>query len=173
MYTVATTGQANTNPDIYGDINPFVVSYGEVVQIVINNKDPAIHPFHLHGHQFQVLDRPRSDTGPWPERGDGVAMPPMRDVVHVMANSHAILRFRATNPGVYLFHCHIEWHVEMGLTATIIEAPEKLRGRTFPADHIHNCQLQNIPYSGNAGGNTVNYTDTSGFNMHPDPVYNG
>lgn len=173
LYTAATTGFSNTNPVIYGGVNPYVVSFGEVVQIVINNKDPAIHPFHLHGHQFQVLDRPRSDTGSWPGRGSGVAVPPSRDVIHVMANSHAILRFRATNPGVFLFHCHIEWHVEMGLTATIIEAPEMLRGKTFPDDHINNCKIQDIPYVGNAAGNTANYTDTTGFKTDPDPVYNG
>ncbi|KAG7285084.1 hypothetical protein NEMBOFW57_009704 [Staphylotrichum longicolle] len=48
--------------------------------------------------------------------------------VAVMAHSYAVLRFKADNPGVWLFHCHIEWHVEMGLTATIIEAPDRLRG---------------------------------------------
>lgn len=173
LYTAASTGDSNTNPVVYGDVNPFVVSYGEIVQIVVNNKDPAIHPFHMHGHQFQVLDRPHSDTGIWPGRGSGNAQPPRRDVVHVMANSYAVLRFRATNPGVFLFHCHIEWHVEMGLTATIIEAPEKLRGLTFPADHINNCQIQSIPFSGNAGGNTANFTNFSGFNTDPEPVYNG
>ncbi|KAL1869993.1 hypothetical protein VTK73DRAFT_2863 [Phialemonium thermophilum] len=173
LYSVASTGTSNTNPAIYGAVNPIVVGYGEVVQLVINNNDAAVHPFHLHGHQFQVLDRPRSDTGPWPKRGSGVAQPPRRDVVHVNANSHAVLRFRADNPGVFLFHCHIEWHVEMGLTATIIEAPEKLRGLQFPDDHIHNCRIQNIPFTGNAGGNTGNFTDTTNFVTTPPTVYNG
>lgn len=173
LYSAATTGTSNTNPAIYGAVNPYVVAGGNIVDIVINNLDAAVHPFHLHGHQFQVLERPRSGTGSWPGRtGNYNAKPPMRDVVTVNANSYAVLRFKADNAGVFLFHCHIEWHVEMGLTATIIEAPEKLRGKVFPADHLNNCKLLNIPTSGNAGGN-ANVSDTAGFKTIPDTFYDG
>ncbi|KAK0615874.1 Cupredoxin [Bombardia bombarda] len=174
LYTAATTNDSNTNPAVYGQVNPFIVNSGDVVQIVVNNLDVAIHPFHLHGHHFQVLDRPKSGTGKWPRRDTNYAStPPRRDTVGVMGTSYAILRFTADNPGVWLFHCHIEWHVEMGLTATIIEAPASLQGMTFPDDHINACKLQNIPYQGNAAGNTVNFTDTTGFITVPPTVYNG
>ncbi|KAL8392675.1 hypothetical protein RB595_002753 [Gaeumannomyces hyphopodioides] len=174
LYTAATVGEHNTNPLVYGQVLPFIVPYGQVVDIVVNNIDAAIHPFHLHGHHFQVLDRPGSNTGIWQGRSHGFnRKPPMRDVVHVNANSYAVLRFKATNPGVFLFHCHIEWHVEMGLTATIIEAPERLRGKTFPADHTAACQKQGRPLAGNAAGNSVNPLDTTGFQTVPDTVYNG
>ena len=174
MYTAATTGDFNTNPVIYGQVNPFIVTYGDLVQIVVNNLDAAAHPFHLHGHHFQVLDRPRSGTGSWPYRDVNYASTPVqRDTVTVMANSFAVLRFRATNPGTWLFHCHIEWHVEMGLTATIIEAPECLEGLTFPADHIAACQKAGIPYRGNAAGNTQNPLDQTGFITVPPVAYTG
>lgn len=174
LYTAATTGDNNTDPAIYGQVIPFIVEYDDIVQIVVNNLDGATHPFHLHGHHFQVLDRPRSGTGPWPGRDVNYAStPPMRDTVTVMANSFAVLRFKATNPGVWLFHCHIEWHVEMGLTATIIEAPDQLRGRTFPDDHIAACEKLGVPTQGNAAGNTQNYTDTTGFITVPPTTYNG
>ncbi|KAL2023155.1 hypothetical protein VTK56DRAFT_3761 [Thermocarpiscus australiensis] len=174
LYSAATTGDSNTDPVIYGQVNPFIVDYGDTVQIVINNMDGATHPFHLHGHHFQVLDRPRSGTGNWPGRDTNyAATPPMRDTVTVMANSHAVLRFQAKNPGVWLFHCHIEWHVEMGLTATIVEAPDQLRGQTFPQDHIDACKKMGMPYQGNAAGNTQNYTDTTGFVTVPPTTYNG
>ncbi|KAK3941233.1 putative iron transport multicopper oxidase FET3 [Diplogelasinospora grovesii] len=174
LYTAATTGQSNTNPDVYGQISPFIVNSGDIVQIVVNNLDAAVHPFHLHGHHFQVLDRPRSGAGSWSGRDVNYAdAPPMRDTVSINANSHAVLRYKADNAGVFLFHCHIEWHVEMGLTATIIEAPDKLRGMQFPSDHIENCKLMNIPYKGNAAGNTVNYTDQTGFITVPPTTYNG
>ena len=174
LYSVATTGTSNTDTSIYGLVNPFIVNYGDVVEIVVNNNDGAVHPFHLHGHQFQVLDRPSSGTGAWPGRDVNYnTKPPKRDTVAVMANSFAVLRYVATNPGVFLFHCHIEWHVEMGLTATIIEAPDRLRGMTFPDDHIQNCKIQNIPTAGNAGGNTANVTDTSNFNTVIPANYTG
>lgn len=93
-----------------------------------------------------------------------------RDTVTVNANSYAVLRFQADNPGVWLFHCHIEWHVIMGLMATIIEAPEELTGSLIPADHQEVCKVQNIPIDGNAAGNTVNPLNLTGANtMPPNP----
>ncbi|AEO62279.1 multicopper oxidase like protein [Thermothielavioides terrestris NRRL 8126] len=174
LYSVATTGDQNTNPVIYGQVNPFIVNFNQTVQIVVNNIDTATHPFHLHGHHFQLLARPSSGVGTWPgHEGNYVSTPPMRDTVTVMPNSYAVLRFRADNPGVWLFHCHIEWHVEMGLTATIIEAPDRLRNLTFPDDHIDVCKKSNTPYQGNAAGNTKNVTDTSGFVTVPPTTYSG
>lgn len=174
MYTAATTGEANTERQVYGHVHPLIVEFGDIVDIVVNNHDAAIHPFHLHGHHFQVLKRPGSGTGTWPgERARLNPHPPRRDTVAVMGNSYAVLRFEANNPGVYLFHCHIEWHVEMGLTATVIEAPEKLRHYPIPKEHIENCKVQHLPYEGNAGGNTVNVFDTSNYNEVNEYPYDG
>ena len=155
-------------------MNPFVVNYNDTVQIVVNNNDVSNHPFHLHGHDFQVLTRPDSGTGSWSGRDENYENnPPMRDTVTIMPHSYVVLRFRATNPGVWLFHCHIEWHVEMGLTATVIEAPDHLVGMTFPDDHIDACKKMGIPYQGNAAGNTENTTDTTGFVTVPPTTYDG
>ena len=155
-------------------MNPFVVNYNDTVQIVVNNGDVANHPFHLHGHDFQVLARPDSGTGSWSGRDENYENnPPMRDTVTIMPHSYVVLRFRATNPGVWLFHCHIEWHVEMGLTATVIEAPDRLAGMVFPDDHIDACKKMGTLYQGNAAGNTVNATDTTGFVTVPPTTYDG
>lgn len=173
LYSAATTGQDNTNPVVYGGVNPFIVEQGQTVDLVVNNLDTAIHPFHLHGHKFQVLALPDSGAGQWPGTTAAPDYPSTRDVVTIQGSSYAVLRFQADNPGVWLFHCHIEWHVEMGLTATIIEGPEQLRGLTFPQDQLDACALQNIPTSGNAAGNTVNYTDTSGMRFVNPVTYTG
>jgi iron transport multicopper oxidase len=175
LYTAASVGDDNTNPAVYGPVHPFVISSGDIVDIVVNNKDAAVHPFHLHGHQFQVVKRPASGTGVWPgvKRANLNPTPPSRDTVAVMANSYAVLRFKANNPGVFLFHCHIEWHVEMGLTVTIIEAPELLKNIPIPADHIASCNALGIPTTGNAGGNTQNHTDSSNYNLDPPQTYIG
>ncbi len=174
LYSAATTGANNTNPLVYGAVNPFVLPAGAIVTLVVNNRDAAIHPFHMHGHQFQVLDRPASNTGRWSGHNRTFpAAPPRRDTIAVNANSYAVLRIQITNPGVFLFHCHIEWHVEMGLTATLIQAPELLRNVSFPQDHIDNCIKQGIPYQGNAAGNTQDVLDTSGFATVPPATYTG
>lgn len=66
---------------------------------------------------------------------------------------------------IQLFHCHIEWHVEAGLVATFIEAPEKLQSSlTIPPQHQEICEQQGIPTMGNAAGNTEDYTDLRGAN---------
>lgn len=61
LYTVLSThGNTNltTNELIYGtNTNSFVLQGDEVVEIILNNMDPGKHPFHLHGHNFQVISR--------------------------------------------------------------------------------------------------------------------
>ncbi|EFX03254.1 iron transport multicopper oxidase fet3 precursor [Grosmannia clavigera kw1407] len=174
LYTAATVGDNNTNPLVYGAVQPYIVDDGEVVELVVNNQDAAIHPFHLHGHQFQVLDRPSSNTGLWSGSSRTFpATPPRRDTIAVNGNSYVVIRFKVQNPGVFLFHCHIEWHVEMGLTVTIIQEPDQLKGLTFPDDHIANCKKMGIPYQGNAIGNTVDPLNTTGFQTVPSTSYLG
>jgi iron transport multicopper oxidase len=158
------------NSAIYGvNSNPYVIPYGAVVELYISNHDSNAHPFHLHGHQFQVVDR----------AGGGLLFPgfatpnppiPMRrDVVMVYGGGYAVIRFVADNPGITLFHCHIEWHVEAGLTATFIEAPDKLQAMnlTLPASHSAVCATQGISMTGNAAGNSNNWLDLTGANTQP------
>lgn len=68
-------------------------------------------------------------------------------------------------PGIWLFHCHLEWHVASGLSATIVEAPLDLQQTlTIPADHLAACAANSPPVAtaGNAAGNTANFLDLSG-----------
>lgn len=172
LYTAFSAGTENSNPEIYGDVNPYVAKKGDIVQLTVNNLDAAIHPFHLHGHQFQVCERPSAGAGTFNGHDrEFPAVPMRRDTIAVNAGSYVVIRYVADNPGVWLFHCHIEWHVIMGLIATIIEAPEELAGLSIPADHQAACAAQNIPIAGNAAGNTKNLTDLTGENTvspYPD-----
>lgn len=88
-----------------------------------------------------------------------------RDTILVKPNGNLVLRFRSDNPGVWLFHCHIEWHVASGLVATIIEAPleiqKQLSGK-IPQDHVQACQAGSVPMEGNAAGNTKDVLDLKG-----------
>jgi iron transport multicopper oxidase len=174
LYSAATTGDDNANPAVYGGVNPFIAPGGEIIEIILNNHDTGSHPFHLHGHQFQVLAAPASNSGSFSgDTSNFPANPAYRDVFLVNAKSHAVIRFKADNPGAWLFHCHNEWHVEMGLTATVIEDPAKLKGLVFPQDHIDVCKAIGQPYRGNAAGNTQNYTDTAGMLFVNPTTYTG
>ncbi len=60
-------------------------------------------------------------------------------------------------------YSHIEWHVEAGLTATLLEAPDHLqKSLTIPADHLEVCHLDRTPTVGNAAGNSQNFLDLAG-----------
>jgi iron transport multicopper oxidase len=70
-------------------------------------------------------------------------------------------RFKPTNPGIWLFHCHIEWHIEAGLTVTFIEDPPGIQAlhSAPPPGNIANCAALGIPVIGNAAGHgTLNGT---------------
>ena len=68
------------------------------------------HPFHLHGFQFQVLDR---NGVPEPFRS-------WKDVVNIP--KHEAVRFivrYADFPGKWMFHCHILAHEDQGMMAVL------------------------------------------------------
>ncbi|KAG9679669.1 conidial pigment biosynthesis oxidase Abr1/brown 1, partial [Aureobasidium melanogenum] len=166
LYSTLTVNESEaSNPDVYGDINPYVFKYGEVVEVVMNNLHSNLHPMHLHGHQFQVLERSLPKAGSFPGTYSNLPPTPIRrDTLMVQNEGYAVVRFRADNPGIWLFHCHIELHVEAGFSATFIEAPEKLAASDFtlPADHINACKTYPMDYVGNAAGNDYNALNLTG-----------
>lgn len=98
------------NAQFYGSkTSASVLKPLETVQIIINNYDEGGHPFHLHGHAFQVL---YTGLGVYDPSNDlntlQLSNPLRRDTTVVPGRGHAVLRFVADNPGVWLFHCHIE-----------------------------------------------------------------
>lgn len=94
-----------------------------------------------------------------------------RDTFVLKPEGYIVIRFQADNPGVWLFHCHIEWHVDQGLIATMIEAPLELqKSLTIPEDHFDACKVGGVPYAGNAAANTENFLDLTGANVSPNPL---
>lgn len=62
---------------------------------------------HLHGHAFSVV-RSANQTEP------NFVNPVQRDVVSLgTAGSNVTIRFRTDNPGPWIMHCHIDWHLVM------------------------------------------------------------
>jgi iron transport multicopper oxidase len=110
-----------TNETVYGySTHPYVLGHNNMVQIILNNGDAGKHPcmapdmevltiVHLHGHVFQVVYRSEEDAGEYNDsmQLDFPANPMRRDTIQVKPNGFVILRFRADNPGIWLFHCHI------------------------------------------------------------------
>ncbi|KAF2860222.1 multicopper oxidase [Piedraia hortae CBS 480.64] len=142
LYSVLTTGEAASDVRIYGDYtNSLLIEKDQIVEIVLNNDDLGKHPFHLHGHNFQVIVR------------------------------NFVIRFRADNPGVWLFHCHIDWHLISGLAATLIEAPRDIQEAiSIPADHLRACRTSGQAQRGNAAANTEHLWDLTDQPKSPPPL---
>ena len=72
------------------------------------------HPFHLHGFQFQVLDR------------DGVREPyaAWKDMLNIPRHSSARIIVRYDDyPGKWMFHCHILDHEDHGMMGVLEVKP--------------------------------------------------
>jgi iron transport multicopper oxidase len=172
-----------TNASIYGaNSHALILNYGDIVELIVNNDDTGKHPFHLHAHNFQVVARGDDNAGFY-DPTTNVTLPPVpmrRDTVMVHPKSNAVLRFRADNPGVWLFHCHIEFHIDSGLVVTMVEAPLELQAQkrgqgilSLPPDHIAACKTGGNLYEGNAGGNAIEWFDLQNANYSPNPLPEG
>lgn len=175
LFTALSGGDYASNSYIYGNVNAFVLGKGETIDIVLNNQDTGTHPFHLHGHVFQLISRGPavddddspvafnySDHDPFP------TVPMKRDTVYVRPQSNMVMRFTADNPGVWFFHCHIEWHLEQGLAIVLIEAPEELQdtdSQQLTENHKEICEKVGVSTTGNAAANTEDYMDLTGENV--------
>ncbi|KAK8106244.1 hypothetical protein PG999_009603 [Apiospora kogelbergensis] len=96
-------------------------------QIVINSRDAMEHPWHLHGHTFQIVGWGQGLFGSKPNGTTwNLANPMRRDTITVPANSHVVLRFLADNPGMWALHCHVAWHMEGGMFVSLAERPSDL-----------------------------------------------
>jgi iron transport multicopper oxidase len=173
LFTAMSSGNYTMDPAIYGTYsNPYVLKHNQMVEIVVNNGDAGKHPFHLHGHVFQVVYRSDEDAGTYNSSMvlDFPANPMRRDTVQVPPGGFALLRFRADNPGIWLFHCHIEWHIVAGLTSTIIEAPDVLQKTlVIPKEITDQCNAQSIPITGNAAGKSF-VSENSALDLNGEPV---
>lgn len=205
LFTALTTGSAATDNLTYGlNAHAMVLNYNEVIEVVINNFDNGSHPIHIHGHAPQIVARSTNGTYdpsterhrymPTPQAGAQYIMPPAdalgynrdtvpmpkiplkRDTWMLAALGYTVIRFRANNPGVWFFHCHMDWHNIAGLAATFIEAPLELqKSQYIPYYSKENCLKQDMLVAGNAAGNTKNFSDLTGAvtSCPPLPLFTG
>ncbi|KAJ2846762.1 ferroxidase fet3 [Coemansia brasiliensis] len=144
LTSVLTTGYQAFYPDVYG-FKSYPIILDPMTDIELNffvyrrgavNNDPT---------QLR-------NSGPYPVRRDTITIPP---------HEFALVRFKADNPGVWLFHCHMAFHAEQGMMATFIEDPYYIRnGTNLPKEYSDNCKQMGIPLAGNAmGHNGLNLPD--------------
>jgi FtsP/CotA-like multicopper oxidase with cupredoxin domain len=84
--------------------NPmFHLKEGKRYRLRMRNASDDIHPIHLHRHTFELTKVAGQSTS-------GV----LKDVVMVGGYQEAEIDFTADNPGLTLFHCHQQLHMDYG-----------------------------------------------------------
>jgi len=138
---------------ITGDANQkFYLPFNKTIEVLLNNTDGGGHPFHLHGHYVHVISSNFVPNGAELYKDQYV----IRDVITVPAMGWTRFRFLSDNPGAWMFHCHIDWHVRAGLVAEFVEAPEVLKERftdgtiSLPPSHAAACDYQMTSTAGSS-----------------------
>jgi FtsP/CotA-like multicopper oxidase with cupredoxin domain len=77
---------------------------------------PMAHPLHMHGPQFRVLSRTRPAGETPPSVAEGLLDDGWTDTVLVLPRETVRLHVHFTrHPGLYLDHCHILDHEDLGM----------------------------------------------------------
>ncbi|KAL1200571.1 Laccase-8 [Cardamine amara subsp. amara] len=98
--------------------------YNSTVEVVLQNTaiiTAESHPMHLHGFNFYVLGYGIGNYDPIHDaRKLNLFNPQMHNTVGVPPGGWVVLRFIANNPGVWLFHCHMDAHLPYGIMMAFI-----------------------------------------------------
>ncbi|HJE68080.1 copper resistance system multicopper oxidase [Pseudomonas oryzihabitans] len=86
----------------FSEAHPLVLKYGERVRIVLVNDTMMTHPIHLHGMWSDLED----EEGNFLVRKHTIDMPP---------GSKRSYRVTADALGRWAYHCHLLYHMEMGM----------------------------------------------------------
>ncbi len=88
-----------------GEIQPaaFHLKEGKRYRIRMRNTSDDIHPIHLHRHSFEL-------TKIFGKSSAGI----LKDVIMLGGYQEAEIDFVANNPGLTLFHCHQQLHMDYG-----------------------------------------------------------
>jgi FtsP/CotA-like multicopper oxidase with cupredoxin domain len=84
----------------------FRLQQGKRYRLHMRNASDDIHPIHLHRHSFELIRVAGQPTS-------GV----LKDVVMVGGYQEVAVDFVADNPGLTLFHCHQQLHMDFGFMA--------------------------------------------------------
>ena len=94
---------------------------------VVENTGALPHPIHLHGHDFLYLG---TGSGAFDQVKSVDSLnfenPTRRDVAMLPSSGWLAIAFKTDNPGAWLMHCHIAWHVSQGLSVQFLERKSEI-----------------------------------------------
>jgi len=103
------TGLWLINGESYPDITVNSLALDSDAIIEVRNLSPTQHPFHLHGHEFEVLSM----------SGEPPPFHSMQDTVNIGIYERLRIKLHADNPGDWMTHCHILPHAHGGMMTVL------------------------------------------------------
>src|SRR5205823_9113994 len=92
-------------------IDPMTITQGQHVRIRLINLGDLVHAMHLHGQAFKII---ATDGNPVPAGAQFT-----KDTVTIGPGERYDLEIDGTNPGVWMFHCHINNHAANGMSTVL------------------------------------------------------
>jgi plastocyanin len=99
------------NGRAHESIPPITLAEGERILIRLMNLGNLPHAIHSHGHSFRVV---ATDGNVVP-----AGMELVKDTVLIGPGERYDLELSGENPGVWMFHCHMEYHAANGMMTLI------------------------------------------------------
>jgi FtsP/CotA-like multicopper oxidase with cupredoxin domain len=96
------------NGKVYPHEQEFPLKQGTRYRLTFHNRTDDAHPLHVHRHQLEIAEIYGKATS-------GV----IKDTVVVPTYGRASVDFTADQPGLTLFHCHIQQHMDFGFKALL------------------------------------------------------
>ncbi|KAJ7147572.1 yellow laccase [Mycena crocata] len=130
---------AQSAQDLLPPGSVFTLPPNKVVEISIpGGSAGAPHPIHLHGHNFFVIRSAGNDSYNFVD-------PVIRDVVTTGANvtDNTTFRFVTDNAGPWFLHCHIDWHLDIGLAVVMAEDTATISKENPPPAWDELCPIYN------------------------------
>jgi len=97
------------NMKLWPDADKADYPLGVPRKVIFKNSSSRLHPMHIHGVFFRVLER----------NGRKSVESFTRDTVLVGPKESVTIGFVPEHPGIWLTHCHIQSHAEAGMMTTI------------------------------------------------------
>lgn len=122
--------------------NAIKLKHNDHVEVVVVNETPDQHPFHLHAHSPWIIKSGHAtrealmagNLTDYRLKGamqhDVFTVPPcITDDTGACTDElgYVVYRLNADNPGVWIMHCHIDWHFVLGLSMLFIEGEKVLQ----------------------------------------------
>ena len=91
---------------------PIRFAYNERVRVKLVNDTMMAHPIHLHGHFFELVNGAPADRQP------------LKHTLIVQPGGSASFDLTADEAGDWAFHCHLLYHMHMGMFQVVTVAPK-------------------------------------------------